>query len=566
MTPDGPNSSGSIDPLPSIFPDSQFQDSNFPEPKGSDSTLPYQGSSSVELIPNIVIDGFRIVRLLGQGGMGRVYLAEQTSLRRMVALKVIRPDSLLGHTARRRFQTEAEAVARVNHPGIVQVFAVGECNGLAYMVLEFVPGRTLKEMLILKGPLEPRQVLGIMGQVARALERANEAGIVHRDIKPENILVTKNGQAKVADFGLARLKSEGGGELNITQEGTALGTPLYMSPEQVGGKPVDIRSDIYSLGVTAYHMLAGHPPFEGANAIEVAFRHVQGNAKPLDTIRPDIPRALVALVQRTMSRKPEDRPQNPTEMLADIAKASKGISPTGRQSIMNVWGGNIAAAGAFCFSFVSVFFVSYYLWPPIPEVFPTEEDPLVEVVKDPTVDKRSTAVLRDAAKEYISGSLQGTPAPGMALSIDLAVRYLKANQLDEAESFFRELNNDKNDISFQALGKLGLAIVLALHNQAEESGAMFRALKTPEYQRVIRQGLLRVLVDRSLANNTSKKDAKKAGANATSKEPIRGLDQGATLRFWLAEAVAYNRRNGRPDSDLPANLRNLLTDSNRPEK
>jgi hypothetical protein len=267
-----------------------------------------------------------------------------------------------------------------------------------------------------------------------------------------------------------------------------------------------------------------------------------------------------------MSRKPEDRPQTPTELLADIAKASKGISPAGRKSFMEAWGSRIAVAGAFCFSFVFVFFVSSSLWPPIPEVFPTEEDPLVEVVKDPSVDKRSTAVLRDAAKEYISGSLQGTPAPGMALSIDLAVRYLKANQLEEAESFFRELNNDQNDISFQALGKLGLAIVLALHNQAEESGAMFRALKTPEYQRVIRQGLLRVLVDRSLGNNSAKKDAKKVGANTTSKEPIRGFDQGATLRFWLAEAVAYNRRNGRPDSDLPANLRNLLTESNRPEK
>lgn len=561
MNPGGIDSSGSDDPLPSIFQDAQ----------GSGPTLPYSGSSSVELVPDIVIDGFRIVRLLGQGGMGRVYLAEQTGLRRMVALKVIRPGSLPGDTARRRFQTEAEAVARVNHPGIVQVFAVGECNGLAYMVLEFVPGRTLKEIIGLKGPLEPRQVLGIMTQVARALERANEAGIVHRDIKPENILVTKNGQAKVADFGLARLKTDGAGDLHITQEGTALGTPLFMSPEQVGGKPVDIRSDIYSLGVTAYQMLAGHPPFEGANAIEVAFRHVQGNPKPLDSIRPDIPRALVALVHRAMARKPEDRPQTPTELLADIAKASMGIAPTGHLSFLQVWGGKIAILGIFCFSFVSVFLVSEYFWPPVPEVFPTGDDPLVEVVKNASVDKRSTAVLRDAAREYISGSLQGTPAPGMALSIDLAVRYLKGNQLDEAESFFRELNNEKSDISFQALGKLGLAIVLALHNQPEESAALFRALKTPEYQRVVRQGLLRVLVDRSPANNSAKKDAKQFGANNQPKGQIRQTDlrqsdQGATLRFWLAEAVAYNRRNGRPDSDLPAYLKTLITEPSRPEK
>lgn len=556
MTPEGPNSSGSQDPLPSIFQDDP----------GSAQTLPTPGSSSVELVPNIVIDGFRIVRLLGQGGMGRVYLAEQTSLRRMVALKVIRPDSLLGDTARRRFQTEAEAVARVNHPGIVQVFAVGEHNGLAYMVLEFVPGRTLKEMLSLKGTLEPRQVLGIMSQVARALERANEAGIVHRDIKPENILVTKKGQAKVADFGLARLKSDGGGDLHITQEGTALGTPLYMSPEQVGGKPVDIRSDIYSLGVTAYQMLAGHPPYEGANAIEVALRHVQGNPEPLESIRPDLPRALVALVHRTMARKPEDRPQTPTELLADIARASKGIAPTGHLSFIQRWGRKIAAAGIFSFSFVSVFFVSHFLWSPPTVVFPFGEDPLVEVGEDPTGDKRSTAVLRDAAREYISGSSQGTPAPGMALSIDLAVRYLKANQLNEAESFFRELNNEKNDIAFQALGKFGLAIVLALHNKPDESGALFRALKSPEYQRVVRQGLLRVLVDRSLASNAAKKDAKQGATNKGGQGSIRGLDQGAILRYWLAEAVAYNRRNGRPDSDLPPYLKALIADTPRPEK
>lgn len=562
MTPGEPLLSGSQDLSASGSVD-------FPAPQ-----LSISGASSPDLVPNIAIDGYRIVRLLGQGGMGRVYLAEQTSLRRMVALKVIRPDSMVGDTARRRFQTEAEAVARVNHPGIVQVFAVGEQNGLAYMALEFVPGRTLKEMISLKGPLEPRQVLAILTQVARALERANEAGIVHRDIKPENILVTKKGHAKVADFGLARLKSGEGKDLHLTQEGTALGTPLYMSPEQVGGKPVDIRSDIYSLGVTAYYMLAGHPPFEGTNAIEVALRHVQGNPNPLEMIRPDIPRALVALIQRLMAKDPGDRPQTPTELLTDIAKASKGISPTGHLSFFQVWGRQLATGGVFCFSFVSVFFLSHLLWRPPLDVFPIGEDPLVEVGVDPTGDKRSTAVLRDAAREYISGSSEGNPAPGMALSVDLAVRYLKVNQLTEAETFFRELDNEKNDISYQALGKFGLAIVLALHNQPDESGALFRALKSPDFQRVFRQGLLRVVVDRSGAGGASKKgNTGKAGTGTsvkgdrgTNAKAGRGLDQGAILRYWLAEAVAYNRRNGRPESDIPPYLRALISEPTRPEK
>ncbi len=555
MTPGEGDSPTNGNPQPSMDPNN-----------GGAPILPIPGSFSAELAPGIVIDGFRVVRLLGQGGMGRVYLAEQISLKRMVALKVIRPDGLPGDSVRRRFQTEAEAVARVNHPGIVQVFAVGEHNGLPYMVLEFVPGRTLKQMLGLKGALEPSQVLGIMTQVARALERANEAGIVHRDIKPENILVTRNGIAKVADFGLARLKTEGRGDLHITQDGTALGTPIYMSPEQVGGKPVDIRSDIYSLGITAFHMLAGRPPFEGANAIEVALRHVQGGPPRLDALRPDIPPALVALVHRAMARKPEDRPQTPGELLSDIAKASKGISPGGPWSLLKAWGPKLAVAGAFCFSFVTVFFVSNHLWPLPPEVFPTGEDPLVELGDDPTGDKRSTALLRVAAKEYISGALKGTPSPGMAISVDLAVRYFKGNQLDQAESFFRELNAENNDISFQVLGKLGLAIVLALHNQPEESGALFRSLKNPDYQRVVRQGLLRVLVDRTPGNKAGKKDAKKMASKMGAREPLPEQDQGVILRYWLAEAVAYNRRNGRPESDLPPYLKALIADPSRPEK
>ena len=146
----------------------------------------------------------------------------------------------------------------------------------------------------------------------------------------------------------------------------------------------------------------------------------------------------------------------------------------------------------------------------------------------------------------------------MVLSIDLAVRYLNANQWEEAESFFRELESEKNEVSFQTLGKLGLAIVLALRNRSEESGAYFRSLKTPEYQRVMRQGLLRPLFDRGSSIIGSKKDTKTNLARKT--------DQGTRFRYWLAEAVAYNRTNGCPDSDLPPYLKTLITDSSRPEK
>src|SRR6476646_9255563 len=150
-----------------------------------------------------------------------------------------------------------------------------------FMALEYVEGRNLREYLERKGPPELLVSLSIMRQVASALQRAGELGIIHRDIKPENILLTRKGEVKVADFGLARCLTGDGPVLNLTQSGVTMGTPLYMSPEQVEGKPVDGRSDIYSFGVTCYHMLAGHPPFEGESPFEVALKHVRAEPTPL---------------------------------------------------------------------------------------------------------------------------------------------------------------------------------------------------------------------------------------------------------------------------------------------
>src|SRR5215469_233950 len=207
---------------------------------------------------------FRLLRRLGRGGMGEVYVAEQSSLKRKVALKLLRADLAADANALKRFKAEAEAVARATHANIVQVYAIGETEGLHYMALEYVEGKNLREYLEKKGTPEALVALSIMRQVAAALQRASELGIIHRDIKPENILVTKKGEVKVADFGLSRIFADNQQPLNLTQSGVTMGTPLYMSPEQVEGKPVDPRTDIYSFGVTCYHLLAGRPPFRGA--------------------------------------------------------------------------------------------------------------------------------------------------------------------------------------------------------------------------------------------------------------------------------------------------------------
>ena len=208
-------------------------------------------------------DDFLIQRLLGRGGMGEVYLARQQSLDRPVALKVLKPELIANPTYLSRFEVEATVVARLNHPNIVQVFTMGRHHDLRYLAMEYVHGVNLRDLLVRKGPLGLIQALSVMRQTCRAMEAAAELGLIHRDIKPENLLMTTKGVVKVADFGLCR--EQGAKAMHLTQEGVTLGTPMYMSPEQVRGHDLDHRSDLYSMGVTFYHLLSGMAPFRAEN-------------------------------------------------------------------------------------------------------------------------------------------------------------------------------------------------------------------------------------------------------------------------------------------------------------
>ena len=266
-----------------------------------------------------VLGDFELIRRIGIGGMGQVYLARQRSLKRQVAIKILKGELAANTTALRRFQAEAEAVANITHAHIVQVYAIGEDQKLHYMALEYVDGRNLRDHLEKKGIPELRLALDIMRQVASALERAGELGFVHRDIKPENILFSRKGEVKVTDFGLSRCFGNDT-PLNLTQSGVAMGTPLYMSPEQVRGQVADPRSDIYSFGVTCYHMLAGEPPFRGTSAFDIAIQHVQAEPPPLVSVRPDLPPELCAIVHRMMAKRPEQRYQSAREIINDLAR------------------------------------------------------------------------------------------------------------------------------------------------------------------------------------------------------------------------------------------------------
>lgn len=273
------------------------------------------------------IGDFHLLRRLGKGGMAEVWLAEQVSLKRHVALKLLKRDLTDDPTYIKRFEAEAKAAAGLNHPNIVQVYTVGQHEGQHYIVQEYVQGQTLRNLVQKKGPVGATVALHIMRQVAAALTAAAERGIVHRDIKPENIMITRRGEVKVADFGLAQVSQ--GEQLHLTQEGVTMGTPLYMSPEQVKGKKLDQRSDIYSLGVSCYHVLAGKPPFVGESAVAVAVQHLQDEAEPLSNLRTDLPQPLCDMVHRMMAKDPADRYQDAASIIPDVRRLLKALKDTG---------------------------------------------------------------------------------------------------------------------------------------------------------------------------------------------------------------------------------------------
>ena len=280
--------------------------------------VPDEHNESIDLTGQ-TIGGYSILRRLGRGGMADVYLARQKSLERNVALKVLKPDLAKDDSYIQRFKREAQSAAKLVQSNIVGVYEVGEIDGLHFIAQEYIVGRNLREHLGRHGAVKPILAINVLRQVAQALQKADSHGVTHRDIKPENIMLSPNGEVKVADFGLARVNDAT--DKHLTQIGITMGTPLYMSPEQVEGNEVDVRSDIYSLGVTAYHMLAGHPPYDGENALAIAVQHINSAPQPLQQIRPDAPDDLIQLVDRMMSKSPSDRPENASQLIKEI----KGI-------------------------------------------------------------------------------------------------------------------------------------------------------------------------------------------------------------------------------------------------
>ena len=258
---------------------------------------------------------YRILEQIGMGGMATVYRANDEKLERSVTVKVLKEEFTEDEDFRSRFKTEARAAAKLSHPNIVNVYDVGEGNGIYYIVMEYVHGETLKKVIQKSAPLDNVTTLSIAIQMASALEHAHQHGVVHRDIKPQNILISMDGTIKITDFGIARAAAD------ATTTDTALGSVYYFSPEQARGGYVDDKSDIYSLGITMFEMLTGHVPFEGDNSVSIALKHLNSSLPDLRQYNPAVSDTLMNIIKKATQKKKDDRYASITQMLSDLRQA-----------------------------------------------------------------------------------------------------------------------------------------------------------------------------------------------------------------------------------------------------
>jgi len=295
------------------------------------------------------VAGFRIESVLGQGGMGTVYVAEQSSPTRKVVLKLLRPELSRDEAFRRRFVHESEAAASTEHPNIVPIYAAGEADGLLYIAMRYVNGDDLRERIERDGPLPADRAIEIVSQVAAALDAAHARGLVHRDVKPSNILLDANGNAYLSDFGLIK-RSEV--DTGLTETGQFMGSIEYCAPEQIRGDEVDGRADVYSLGCVLFEAISGRPPFRRETEVATLYAHLEQDPPALSSVAPGSPADLDGVVARALAKDPSER-QATAGAFAHEARLAAGVSsgerdavPAGPNRRRLAWIGGLVAAAA----------------------------------------------------------------------------------------------------------------------------------------------------------------------------------------------------------------------------
>src|SRR4051794_21208686 len=282
-----------------------------PQPAAADATLPQPGGPAAPP-PDVPADlrdhpRYRVLGLLGVGGMGAVYKAEHLKMGRPVALKTISPALTDRPGAVERFDREVRAAAALSHPNIVAAYDADQAGRLHFLIMEYVEGESLDRVVATRGPLPVAEACDAVRQAALGLQHAHDRGMVHRDVKPQNLMRTPDGRVKVLDFGLARFAGDAAAA-GRTETGCVMGTPDYMAPEQaLSTRRADGRADLYSLGCTLYFLLTGRPPFPGESITEKLLHHQQTQPRPVETLRPDVPPGLAAVVRTMMAKRPDDR-------------------------------------------------------------------------------------------------------------------------------------------------------------------------------------------------------------------------------------------------------------------
>jgi serine/threonine-protein kinase len=494
---------------------------------------------------------FRLLRRLGRGAMAEVYLAEQGSLRRQVAVKVLKSRLAADATYVQRFHREAEAAASLVHANIVQIYDVGCAEGLHYIAQEYVQGQNLQEYLVRRGTPDIKLAAAVMCQVAAALYKASTAGIVHRDIKPENIMLAASGEVKVADFGLARLA---GDAVHLTQAGLTMGTPLYMSPEQVEGRPIDPRSDIYSLGVTSYQMLAGVLPFQSDTALGVALQHLRAEPTPLESLRPDLPPGLCRIVHKMLAKEPGDRYANARELLVELRSlqliehdewqlaigdaeqladagfierqaATQRLQAAMRTTALATvrrkrrrWWTAAAAAGAF----VAGAWLAWATRAP----FLLADANHVRVTKLGSPREQLALAKISGSEEWLKSVEKFWPGADREIALakqDLARRYLYQNRQPEAMTLFAEFARHE-DPELRAFGLAGESVILARQGDFQKSAELLGSL-WPEREKL--DPAMRQLIDAALRIDSQ------ASRRALSRESEAMLERWRQSEFEL---------------------------------